>query len=387
MRRFFALLVLAVSMTGCWLPPGDFTTPEYWAAYFLDIYADDLEIGALEEGPAPPLEEPRTVLLITGVTIPARWFGPIAARLRRDGFNPVIYEPPALLSYDLEEATADLAEVVERVHAESGQDRIDILAECTGGVIARHYIQSQGGEAHVDRMVTFVSPQHGVDKAPWAEAIAGWPALRDLTPGSPFLRAVNDAPLPDTTDLTSIYTCADEYIRPVETAVIPGATNIELCDRPIGHFETFFDRDVYLIMRQALVRPLINPPPRVERPAEDPVEEPGEEPGEDPVEEPGDPAAGPAQPADDDNPLDEPAVEVPPLVDEAEPEPPMVEGELGAPAAGDVDPAGGLHVRVDADDAGAGGCRAQPGGPAGVPAALGLLALVAVRRRRAVIHS
>ncbi|MEZ4466999.1 MAG: hypothetical protein R3F43_21755 [bacterium] len=47
------------------------------------------------------------------------------------------------------------------------------------------------------------------------EAIAGWPALRDLTPGSPFLRAVNDAPLPDTTDLTSIYTCADEYIRPV----------------------------------------------------------------------------------------------------------------------------------------------------------------------------
>ncbi|MCB9546147.1 MAG: hypothetical protein H6706_09880 [Myxococcales bacterium] len=379
MRRLVCLLLLAGSMSGCWLPPGDFTTPEYWGRYFLDIYAADLEIGELEEGPAPPLEEPRTVLLITGVTIPARWFGPIAARLRRDGFNPVIYEPPALLSHDLEEATADLAEVVARVHAESGQDRIDILAECTGGVIARHYLQSGDGEAHVDRMVTFVSPQHGVDKAPWAEAIVGWPALRDLTPGSDFLRAVNEAPLPDTTDLTSIYTCGDEYIRPIETAIIPGATNIALCDRPIGHFETFFDVEVYGLMRQALVRPLINPPPRARPPVEEP---PAEEPAEEgPVEAlPEEPAEAPPM---DDNPLDEPAVEVPPLAPPAPADDaPAVEPVDEDPIAGEVDPAGGLRVHVDAGPAGAEGCRAQPGAPAGIPAALGLLALVALRRRR-----
>ena len=54
--------------------------------------------------------------------------------------------------------------MVERVRDESGQDRIDILAECTGGVIARHYIQSLGGDEYVRRMVTFVSPQNGVEK-------------------------------------------------------------------------------------------------------------------------------------------------------------------------------------------------------------------------------
>src|SRR6185503_13479197 len=114
----------------------------------------------LEPGPAP-LEQPRTVLLITGVTIPAEWFDPIKLRLERDGFRPVVYEPPDLLSGDLFHNAELLGEVVERVRNESGQDKIDILAECTGGVIARHYIQSLGGDRYVSRLVTFISPQHG----------------------------------------------------------------------------------------------------------------------------------------------------------------------------------------------------------------------------------
>ena len=105
-------------------------------------------------------------------------------------------EPPALLSGDLFDNARALGTVIERVRAESGQDKIDILAECTGGLIARHYIQAMGGDRYVRRMVTFISPQHGVAKAPWAFAIAGWPALDDLSPGSEFLETVNAAPPP-----------------------------------------------------------------------------------------------------------------------------------------------------------------------------------------------
>jgi MYXO-CTERM domain-containing protein len=237
------------------LPKGDMTSPYYWGDVFLAKYADELVVGELEPGPEP-LAEPRTVLLITGVTIPAAWFDPIVARLERDGFRPVVWEPPALLSYSLFEASEDLADVVERVRAESGQDRIDILAECTGGVIARHYIQSMGGNAYVSRLVTFVSPQHGVAKAPLAAALAGWPALHDLSPGSEFLTAVNSAPLPDDVAVTSIYTCTDEYIQPYTTSIIPGATNIGLCDEFVGHFQTFYDPDIYLIMHAALIEPV-----------------------------------------------------------------------------------------------------------------------------------
>lgn len=255
MRRFNLALLITFAISACWeLPAGDFTSPYYWSDLFLDKYADELVVGELEPGPTA-LDEPRVVLLITGVTISEQWFDPIVARLERDGFVPVVYEPPALLSGSLFQAAHDLAEVVAQVRDDSGQDKIDILAECTGGVIARYYIQTLGGNEFVSRMVTFVSPQQGVDKAPWAASIAGWPALDDLTPGSAFLTAVNSAPLPEDVPFTSIYTCTDEYIRPYQTSIIEGATNIGLCDGLVGHFETFFNPDIYLIMHAALTEP------------------------------------------------------------------------------------------------------------------------------------
>ena len=251
-----AALASAFFLATCSLPSGDLRDPHTWGNYFLDKYASErAEAMNLEPGPTP-LAEPRTVLLITGVTIPAAWFDPIKARLTRDGFRPVVYEPPDLLSGDLFENSQRLADVIDNIRAETGEDKIDILAECTGGLIARYYIQSLGGDAHVSRLVTFISPQHGLPKAPLAAAYAGWPALYDLSPGSDFLDAVNNAPLPANVPVTSIYTCTDEYIQPYRTSIIPGATNIGVCDRVIGHFAFFYDRAVYMIMHDALVAAL-----------------------------------------------------------------------------------------------------------------------------------
>lgn len=250
------LAALCLTSVSCIdLPPGDWKSPHYWGDVFLNKYADELVIDELEPGPTP-LAEPRTVLLITGVTIPAEWFEPMVARLERDGFKPVVYEPPDLLSGSLFENSRLLGEVVERVRAESGEDKIDILAECTGGLIARHYIQSLGGDQYVSRLVTFISPQNGIPKAELAAKYAGWPALYDLTPGSEFLDAVSSVPLPESVPVTSIYTCTDEYIQPYETSIIPGATNIGLCDEKVGHFQFFYDPEIYLIMHGALTEPV-----------------------------------------------------------------------------------------------------------------------------------
>lgn len=237
------------------VPSGDIKDPHTWGDYYLDKYEDELVIDELEPGPTP-LAEPRPVLLITGVTIPAEWFEPMEARLTRDGFVPVVYEPPDLLSGDLFENAMALDAVVDQVRAASGHDKIDILAECTGGLIARHYVQSLGGEQKVSRLVTFISPQHGIAKAPLAADLVGWPALDDLSPGSAFLEAVNNAPLPQDVPITSIYTCTDEYIQPYETSIIPGATNIGLCNEFVGHFQFFYDPEIYLIMHGALTEPL-----------------------------------------------------------------------------------------------------------------------------------
>src|SRR5215831_10665152 len=54
------------------LPSGDWRTPDFWGDFYLAKYHDQLEYAKdnIEPGP-PPLAQPRTVLLITGVTIKA----------------------------------------------------------------------------------------------------------------------------------------------------------------------------------------------------------------------------------------------------------------------------------------------------------------------------
>ena len=264
----------------CALPEGDIKQPETWGQYFLDKFeAERAEAMDIEPADRAPLAQPRTVLLITGVTIPAEWFDPIKARLERDGFRVAVYEPPELLSGDLFWNSEQLGHVIDGIRAQTGEERIDILAECTGGLISRHYIQALGGNAHVRRLVTFISPQHGLPKAAEAGLFVDWDAVDDLTPGSDFLDTVNSAPMAPDVPVTSIYTCTDEYIQPYETSIIPGAKNIGVgCDGTfVGHFQFFYDRDIYRLMRDELLLAAptdgATPPPTDPTQPEDPAAE------------------------------------------------------------------------------------------------------------------
>ena len=73
--------------------------------------------------------------------------------------------------------------------------------------------------------------------------------------------------------MTSIYSCTDEYIQPYDTSIIPGATNIGLCDGTfVGHFQFFYDPDIYMILHDALVRPApTDPVDGQDPPADDPT--------------------------------------------------------------------------------------------------------------------
>src|SRR5262245_44620962 len=129
-----AIFALAIAFSACELPDGDMTDPATWGNYFLVKYARERAAAmTLEPGPAP-LAQTRSVLLITGVTIPKEWFDPIKARLQRDGFRTFVYEPPSLLSGDLFENSERLGAVVDGIRAQTGEAKIDILAECTGGL-------------------------------------------------------------------------------------------------------------------------------------------------------------------------------------------------------------------------------------------------------------
>ena len=66
--------------------------------------------------------------------------------------------------------------------------------------------------------------------------------------------AVNAVSPPKSVPMTSIYTCTVLYIQPYTTSIVPGATNIGLCNKFVDHFQTFYDPAIYLIMHEALVK-------------------------------------------------------------------------------------------------------------------------------------
>ncbi|MCC6995705.1 MAG: hypothetical protein IT370_13935 [Deltaproteobacteria bacterium] len=221
------------------------TSPETWRRFWYWKYYGQVS-APLESLPqSPPFNGTRTVLLIPGTTIGAEFFVPMANRLRRDGFDPVIWAPSDLFTDSLEVGAQRISAQVQRVLASRGITKLHLVAQCDAGVAARYYAQLLGGNRAIDQLVTFVSAHHGSSAAPIAGWWTGWPALADIKPGSSFMQRLNAAPLPAGLRFTSIYSCRDEYMWPQTTSRVPGATNVEFCNHAIGHFDPFWDRPVY----------------------------------------------------------------------------------------------------------------------------------------------
>ncbi|MBS2030335.1 MAG: hypothetical protein JST54_20705 [Deltaproteobacteria bacterium] len=248
MKTLTLLLLIAPATLGCTgLAPAvkNPRSPEAWRSYWLAQHADDMKQPAPDPDPPHPVGHGQTVLLYPGMTIGKEMFDSMAERLRRDGFTPVLYEDPELLTDGVVPSAKRLAAEIERVAAASGQERIDVVAQCVGGVVSRYYLELLGGDKRIAHLVTFVSPHHGSAPARIADPVVDWQGMRDIRRDSAVLARVDREPVPATVRFTSIYSCHDDLILPHDTAVVAGAHNVELCAYPVDHFSPFWDPVVY----------------------------------------------------------------------------------------------------------------------------------------------
>jgi len=222
-----------------------YNSPELWRYFWYYTYYGRLSAPIENLTPSPAFTGTRTVLLIPGTTIGPEFLVPMARRLRRDGFDPIIWAPHDLFTESLEVGAARIADKVRRVLAERGITKLHVVAECDAGVAARYYAQLLGGQREVDELITFVSAHHGTEAALLGAWFTSWQALRDIEPDSPFQARLNGTALPAGLKLTSIYSCRDEYMWPYTTSRVAGARNVEFCSRAIGHFDGFWDPVVY----------------------------------------------------------------------------------------------------------------------------------------------
>ena len=105
------------------------------------------------------------VLLVHGMVDNRSIFTLMRRSLRRCGFGQVRTVNYSVFTSDVRAAAAALGRTVEQVCAETGYERVHLVAHSLGGVVARYYVQRQGGDARVHTLVTLGAPHGGTRRS------------------------------------------------------------------------------------------------------------------------------------------------------------------------------------------------------------------------------
>jgi pimeloyl-ACP methyl ester carboxylesterase len=87
---------------------------------------------------------------------------------------------------------------------------VHVVGHSLGGLIARHYVQRQGGDRRVESLVTLGTPHQGSLLA----HVGPTPLIRQLRPGSPLLRELAEPAPGCRTTVTAIYSDLDQVVLP-----------------------------------------------------------------------------------------------------------------------------------------------------------------------------
>jgi len=191
---------------------------------------------------ADPLAARVHVVLVHGLIDNHSVFAVMRRSLRRRGFTSVCSWNYSPLLADVARGAADLGEHLERVCEKTGHERVHVVGHSLGGLLARYHVQRQGGDRHVESLVTLGTPHQGSVLA----HLMPTPLVRQLRPGSAVLQELA-GPAPGVrTPMTAIYSDLDQVVLP---------TNAARCDHPdlqarnvlvrgVGHMSLPFHRAV-----------------------------------------------------------------------------------------------------------------------------------------------
>jgi triacylglycerol lipase len=180
------------------------------------------------------------VLLVHGFHGSGASWRALVARLRSVGYRPGEIDA---MTYDSDASNVEtahrIAREAERLRARTGASHIDVVSHSMGAISSRYYLDHLGGAAVVDAYVSLAGVNEGTL---WAYGCYPLAPCREMVPGSPLLRGLDDAAAPATTRYAAWWSPCDTAILPHANAELPGARNTET--RCLGHSEVKSDPTV-----------------------------------------------------------------------------------------------------------------------------------------------
>ena len=209
---------------------------------------------------------------LAGQGVASVYYAPLAARLRADGYQAFIFGLPQSGLGDARDAAAALNAFSDRVRAQTGAAKVDLIAHSQGAMISRYYIKNLGGAGEVDSLVSLGGVMYGTSLREPRH-----PARRRQLPRHYRLRAdVHRVVLPGQPEHrrrhhrqcrlhTNIVTSMDEIIIPYTNGYLNNDgnnvnTNVRspCWARVIGHISIALDGAVYSGIQDALAHRAIS---------------------------------------------------------------------------------------------------------------------------------
>jgi pimeloyl-ACP methyl ester carboxylesterase len=191
---------------------------------------------------ADPLAARVPVLLVHGLIDNHSVFAVMRRSLRRRGFTSVCSWNYSPLLADVARGAADLGAQLDRICEQTGHERVHVVGHSLGGLLARYHVQRQGGDRHVESLVTLGTPHQGSVLA----HLLPTPLVRQLRPGSAVLRELAEAAPGIRTPVTAIYSDLDQVVLPTSAGRCdhPDLQARNVLVRGVGHMSLPFHRAV-----------------------------------------------------------------------------------------------------------------------------------------------
>lgn len=197
----------------------------------------------------PSAAHPFPVVLVEG-TFASQFnsFGAVAPDLANNGycvfsfnFGQTLRGTGIFATGDIRESALQLSAEVNRVLAETGAKKVDIVGWSQGGMMPRQYINFDGGAAKVNMLVGFAPSNFGttLDGEETLISHLGLAGLTDAVlsvtceacvqqvQGSSFLASLNQTPTQPGVKYVVIETADDEVVTPFTNAFLPAASNVQ----------------------------------------------------------------------------------------------------------------------------------------------------------------
>jgi triacylglycerol lipase len=191
---------------------------------------------AVNATPAAAAKKVDPVLLVHGFTRTSADFGTMIQALKDKSYPDDRIFTIDYNSYAPNAYTATLVKAkVDAIRAQTGADKVDIVAHSMGAYGSRYFIKNLGGADVVSDFVSIAGPNHGTVAADTPEC-GTLPSCVEMRPKSPFLAQLNagDETPGNVRYATFWSSCDDLVINAGASTPLDGAKNRETKDC-MGH--------------------------------------------------------------------------------------------------------------------------------------------------------